>query len=369
MSNAAINNPLEGEPPLPEPPESQPQQEAVLWKGKARSWVRQLIGETLSRWGARLGAIWIGLLAFVGIFAPLIASSHPYIMKVDGEVSYPLLRFLTPTDITLLVLTFTGVVLYFIKRLSSGKRVMIFLAVMVVTIPLSMFKKTPLIPNHRQYRDLEQAAALGGADAPKIDYIIRAPLPYSPEDYLRDRPETRLKPPGGGHLLGTEINGADILSRMMHASRTALAIGFVSTGIAVVIGVTLGGLMGYFAKAVDMLGMRLVEIFEAIPSLFLILTFVAFFGHNIIMIMVILGVTSWTGYARFIRAEFLKLRQQDFVVAAQACGLRSFSRPHSASWALARSASRVGVRCWNRRAAPAENSTGGSPCSRALRSS
>lgn len=88
-----------------------------------------------------------------------------------------------------------------------------------------------------------------------------------------------------------------------------------------VIGVVLGGLMGYFSGVVDMIGMRLVEIFEAIPTLFLLLTFVAFFGRSLYMMMIIIGVTSWSGYARYIRAEFLKLRKQEFVQAAVASGL------------------------------------------------
>ena len=85
--------------------------------------------------------------------------------------------------------------------------------------------------------------------------------------------------------------------------------------------VVIGGLMGYFSGLVDLAGMRLVEIFEAVPTLFLLLTFVAFFGRSLYLMMVIIGITGWTGYARFVRAEFLRLREQDFVQAAIACGL------------------------------------------------
>ena len=100
-----------------------------------------------------------------------------------------------------------------------------------------------------------------------------------------------------------------------------MAIGFIATSIAIVIGILIGGLMGYFAGKSDLIGMRLVEILEAIPTLFLLLMFVAFFDRNLYMMMVIIGLTTWSGYARFIRAEFLKLRKQDFVQAAIACGL------------------------------------------------
>jgi peptide/nickel transport system permease protein len=95
----------------------------------------------------------------------------------------------------------------------------------------------------------------------------------------------------------------------------------IASGIALFIGVIVGGLMGYFSGIVDMLGMRLVEIFEDIPTLFLLLTFVAFFGRSLYMMMVIIGITGWSGYARYVRQEFLKLRKQDYVQAAVASGL------------------------------------------------
>jgi peptide/nickel transport system permease protein len=108
---------------------------------------------------------------------------------------------------------------------------------------------------------------------------------------------------------------------MIHATRLALAVGFIAQGVALVIGVIIGGLMGYFAGWVDLLGLRLVEIFSAIPQLYLLLAFVAYFERNIYMIMFIIGLTSWMGYAYFVRAEFLRLRNQDYVQAAVACGL------------------------------------------------
>jgi len=108
---------------------------------------------------------------------------------------------------------------------------------------------------------------------------------------------------------------------MVHASRVALSIGFIATGISMFIGIIIGGQMGYFAGRFDMIGMRIVEVFEAIPVLFLLLAFVAFFGRSVYIIMIIIGVTGWSGYARYIRAEFLKLRKQDYVQAAIASGL------------------------------------------------
>ncbi len=289
---------------------------------RPRSLSRQIIGDTLGRWGARLGAIWIGLAAFCAIFAPFIASTHPIIMKVDGEVTWPMFRHLAASDVILLILTLAGVVLWLLPRPGASGKLGVFALIAVIVIPLCLrVVEPPQNVNYAKYRALQDVESMGHADAPRVDFMVRTLLPYSPEDYLRDRQDQRLRKPDATHLMGTEINGADVLSRLIHASRVALAIGFVATGIEVLIGVLVGGFMGYFSGVVDMVGMRLVEIFEAIPTLFLILTFVAFFGHDMILIMVILGLTGWTGYARFVRAEYLKLRSQDFVVAARACGL------------------------------------------------
>ena len=92
-----------------------------------------------------------------------------------------------------------------------------------------------------------------------------------------------------------------------------------------VIGVAVGGLMGYYAGALDLFGMRVLEIIEAIPRLILLLIITVFFGRSLYLMMVVIGLVSWTENARFIRAEFLKLRKLDFVQAAVAAGLRRWS--------------------------------------------
>jgi peptide/nickel transport system permease protein len=122
-------------------------------------------------------------------------------------------------------------------------------------------------------------------------------------------------------VLGTDALGKDVLSQMMWACRLSISIGLVSTGIALLIGVTLGALMGYFGGWVDLLIFRVVEIFMAIPVLFLLIVAAAVLPRNTYVMMAIIGCVSWTGAARFTRAEFLKLRRQDFVQGAQAAGL------------------------------------------------
>lgn len=127
--------------------------------------------------------------------------------------------------------------------------------------------------------------------------------------------------PAPVHAMGTDTLGQDVLSQMLHASRLSISIGFVSTGIAVLIGVTIGALMGYFGGWVDLLLYRVVEIFMAIPVLFVLIVAAGVLPRNIYVMMAIIGCFSWTGAARFIRAEFMKLRNTDYVQAARAAGL------------------------------------------------
>jgi peptide/nickel transport system permease protein len=112
---------------------------------------------------------------------------------------------------------------------------------------------------------------------------------------------------------------------MIHATRVAISIGFISQGIAVVLGIFVGGIMGYFAGWIDLLGMRLIEIFEAVPRLMLLLAVASLLGPDLYKLMIVIGLTGWTGDARFMRAEFLRLRNQDFVQAGTALGLPRWS--------------------------------------------
>lgn len=126
---------------------------------------------------------------------------------------------------------------------------------------------------------------------------------------------------GQTYPLGTDDQGRDMLSQLLHACRLSISIGLVSTGISLVIGVTIGALMGYFGGWIDLVLYRIVEIFMAIPVLFLLILAAGVLPKNIYVMMIIIGCFSWTGAARFIRAEFLKLRNMDFVQSARATGL------------------------------------------------
>jgi peptide/nickel transport system permease protein len=280
------------------------------------TYVSMVLHATFGRISAKIGLLWIGIVLFGAIFAPLLANSHPLLLKTtDGELSSPLLTHLTAADVSLLAIACIACVLLFIKRWQTQTRWLVLFVFSVLTIIIcTWLVRPPQAVVYHQYRVM--------SDQGSVAWAIHTPITFSPSDRLRDQSGT-VHPlaPSREHWLGTERGGADILSRLIHACRIAMAIGFIATGIALVIGVVLGGLMGYYSGVVDLIGMRFVEIAAAIPVFFLLLSFVAFFDRNLYVMMVIIGVTGWVGYARFIRAEFLKLRQQDFVQAAKACGL------------------------------------------------
>jgi peptide/nickel transport system permease protein len=220
--------------------------------------------------------VFVAFLLLLAVFAPFLASDRPFIIRIDGRWHFPLFKNLQ-LDAT----------------------------------------------------DYKVLVALG-----KATNAIFPPVPYG-----YDRTDLKLcrQPPSRQHWLGTDDVGADVLCRLIHGSRISLSVGFVAVGISTIIGIIVGAILGYFGGKIDFIGMRIVEAVMAIPVFFLIITMMAFFPRSILNTMIIIGVTGWTGSARFIRADFLKLRQQNFVQAAisLALPLRSILFRHMLPNALA----------------------------------
>jgi peptide/nickel transport system permease protein len=148
---------------------------------------------------------------------------------------------------------------------------------------------------------------------------VKALVPFAPNDaHLVDR----LQPPSAAHRLGTDELGRDILSRMIHGARVSLTIGLTATLISLIVGSLLGALAGYYGGTIDWIVSRLIEIVLCFPFLFLVLGIVALFRPSMVTLMVALGLTSWTTEARFVRGEFLRIRELEFAQAARASGAR-----------------------------------------------
>ena len=129
--------------------------------------------------------------------------------------------------------------------------------------------------------------------------------------------------PSPAHVLGTDPLGRDVWTRLAYGTRVSLAVGLVAVSIYTTIGVVLGGLAGYFGGRVDMVLSRFTDVMMCFPSFMLIVTVAVVLPPNIFNVMIIIGIFGWTGIMRHVRAQFLTLRERDFVLAARCVGVSS----------------------------------------------
>lgn len=232
---------------------------------------------------AMLAVCFVAFLCLVALFAPIIVGTKPIICKYKGRIYFP----------------FMG---YYARSWENP-----------------IFRQDQLLyhyPTKLKELDPESWAVF--------------PLVYQ-DPYWRVRDNEWPGRPGNPYgskgapsrlnWFGADQQGFDVFAQMVHGTQIALSVGFVSMGIAAVIGVTIGALAGYLGGWVDMLLSRFIELVMCIPSLVLILALVAILDNvSTLHLMAVIGVTSWTSIARLARAEFLKLKQMEFVTAARAMG-------------------------------------------------
>jgi peptide/nickel transport system permease protein len=147
--------------------------------------------------------------------------------------------------------------------------------------------------------------------------LLGLPMPMDPN---ATNLAAKLQPPSAAHWLGTDNLGRDVLSRMIAGSTISLTVGFVAMAVSLGIGIFVGAVSGYFGGWIDNVLMRIVDALLCFPSFFLILSAIAILGPNIWIIIGVIGLVSWTGTARLVRAEFLTLRESEYVRAARAMG-------------------------------------------------
>ena len=268
-----------------------------------------------------ISTVFIVFIFIVAVLAPFVANDKPYMIRIDGELRFPLFGALKATDFCVFLAAALGIVqLILIRRNRQkvdpsirGGVLWRQVSIMALTLLVGCVAIYFLVPYKLDATDYKTMIA-----SDKATDAIFPPVPYG---FGETDLVVREQPPNKKHWLGTDDVGSDVLCRLIHGSRISLSVGFVAVGISSVIGIFVGAMLGYFGGKVDFIGMRIVEIAMAIPTFFLIITIVAFFPRSLFNIMIIIGITSWTGDARFIRAEFFKLRKQDFVQAARSLGL------------------------------------------------
>lgn len=228
--------------------------------------------------------VFVGFLSLVALFAPAIAGTKPIICRYKGKLYFPAMGYFNPR--------WENPIFFEDK-----------------------FRK--VYPQNLKEKDPHSWAIW--------PLVYQDPYRRVPADEWPGQPGNPSGADGAPNrfnLFGTNQHGIDVFAMMVHGTTIALLVGFVSMGIASVIGITIGALAGYLGKWVDMLLSRLIELVMCIPTLVLILALIAILDRpSIWHIMIVIGCTSWTSIARLTRAEFIKLKQADFVAAAEALGV------------------------------------------------
>ena len=224
------------------------------------------------------------LLVVVAIFSPAIAGTKPIVCKYKGSIYFPCLGYLN-------------------RKWENP-----------------VFRKDRfrnVYPKNLKKHDPESWAVW--------PLVFQDPYRRVRQGEWKDRPDNPAQDrgrPSRINLFGTTPAGHDVFAKMVHGSRIAVLVGFVSTGLASLIGITIGAIAGYIGGWVDSILSRLIEVVMCIPALVLILALIAIVEEPTVWhLMGIIGVTGWTGIARLTRAEFMKLREMDYVTAARALGV------------------------------------------------
>ncbi len=306
-----------------------------------RSSYWSVVWTQLSRNRVAVTGLWcIAGLFILAVYAPFLNFSQPIIWVSNAGTSFPFfsslfnrLLFENAVDIffnLILALSPVYVAIFYLVKMGSGRRfprhrarlLLIFslaqLAAFLVVTPKEIFGsanplyvQSPIVDYHAMREDFAEA-----------DESVFAVFPLRRQDYRSTNPELTVSPPSWQNWLGTDLEGRDVFARMLYGTRISLTIGVVAVSIYVGIGIILGALAGYFGGWIDGWISRAIEVMICFPSFFLILTLAALIEErSIFHVMVIIGITSWTGVARLVRAEFLKHRSLEYAQAALALGI------------------------------------------------
>lgn len=291
-------------------------------------------------WGLRVALVLLAL----AIYAPVLASSHPLLWREgSGGWSSPWLERLFDVIAwehgvdrffnSLMVTTTVGLLLAGAVRLAvrsaQGRRAwwraagrpLLFAALALALVQgsgLFFVRSLPAVDYRARFQELTAQGVAVDRVRTVVPYGHREQLPGREDQFLTTWSFER----GERHVLGTDEVGRDVFARILYGTRISLTIGIVAVAIYVAIGTVLGAIAGYLGGKADLLIMRLVEIMICIPPLFLLMTIVALFNsRSIFLIMVSIGVVSWTGVCRLVRGQILRERSLDYVTAARGLGL------------------------------------------------
>jgi peptide/nickel transport system permease protein len=257
----------------PSSPESPPRRSPGYWADVWRRYRRNI--------ASMLALLYVITLSLVAIFSPAIAGTKPIVCKYKGKIYFPCLG-------------------YYNEDWEN---------------PIFNTDKF----RNQYYKNLSKKDPESWAIWP---LVFQDPIRRTRSTDRENWPESKQNvPPNSYNYFGTTKDGFDVFSQLVHGSLRALLVGFVSVGISAAIGIIWGALAGFFGGWIDTFLSRIMEIVMCLPTFVLILAVVALLDNPTLWhIMVIIGLTSWTGIARLTRAEFMKLKNLDYVMAAKALG-------------------------------------------------
>jgi len=175
-------------------------------------------------------------------------------------------------------------------------------------------------------RLLKNRAAVGGAIILFILILFAILAPWiAPYPYAYQNLSLGASPPSAEHLLGTDVLGRDLFSRILYGARISLLVGFVATTVALIIGVSWGLVAGYYGGKVDSVMMRIVDVLYGIPFIIFIILLMVVFGRNLWLLFIAIGAVEWLTMARIVRGQVLSLKNQEFVLAAEAMGVSNYN--------------------------------------------
>ena len=171
-------------------------------------------------------------------------------------------------------------------------------------------------------RLLANKAAVAGGLVLLILIVLAIFAPWiAPHSYSYQNLDLGAQPPSAEFLLGTDTLGRDLFSRILYGARVSLLVGFVATAVALVIGVSWGIIAGYFGGRVDSVMMRIVDVLYGLPFIIFIILLMVIFGRNIWLLFAAIGAVEWLTMARIVRGQVLTIKNQEYVLAAQAMGV------------------------------------------------
>ena len=291
--------------------------------GAPKSYGAIVWGQLRKRPSAMISLAAIVLLALVSIAAPFIIGEIPIRWVENGETSWPIFRYLSNFEYAAMMALALVVTVPLTMRLLRPRALSAGASPFTWTVLVHTCLWLTITVALVSFRDAERRYGFylerrGEADS--------AWFPLRPHPRYSGYRELAFKnqSPSWEHPLGTGRLGNDILMGVLYGARTAMSIGFVAVGISMSIGVILGALSGYFGGWIDLVLMRIAEIFMCIPRLILIIIILTVIPSNwppLWMVVFVLSVTGWTGSYRMMRAQMLRIRTEDYMTAARALGI------------------------------------------------